>query len=75
MYNSSMTAKKEIKVMLAKKELTLKKLVDLLNEKYNRKDSLQNLSNKLNRDSIKYREVEEIAETLGYRIDFTELDR
>jgi len=55
-----MTAKQEIKVMLARKGLTLKELVTLLNEKHNRNDSLQNLSNKLNRDSIRYREVEEI---------------
>ena len=67
-----MTAKQEIKVMLARKGLTLKELVTLLNEKYNRNDSLQNLSNKLNRDSIKYREVEEIAHSLGYEVEFKE---
>ena len=65
-----MTAKQEIKVMLARKGLTLKELVTLLNEKHNRNDSLQNLSNKLNRDSIRYREVEEIADVLGYEIEF-----
>lgn len=67
-----MTAKQEIKVMLARKGLTLKELVALLNDKYNRNDSLQNLSNKLNRDSIRYREVEEIANLLGYKIEFNQ---
>jgi len=70
-----MTAKQEIKVMLARKGLTLKELVNLLNTKYNRNDSLQNLSNKLNRDSVRYREVEEIADILGFRVDFTDLKR
>jgi flagellar biosynthesis component FlhA len=65
-----MPAKEEIKVMLARKNLSLRKLVDLINEKYSRQDTVQNLSKKLTRDSIRYREVEEIAETLGYKIEF-----
>ncbi len=66
-----MSIKTEIKVLLAKSNLSMRKLIDLMNEKYNRKDTVQNLSNKLNRDTIKYRDVEEIAETLGYKIEFT----
>ena len=67
-----MSAKEEIKVMLARKGLTLKKLVGLLNEKFNRQDTLQNLSNKLNRNTIKYKEVEEIANILAFSIDFSQ---
>jgi len=65
-----MPAKEEIKVMLARKNLSLRKLVDLINEKYSRQDTVQNLSKKLTRDSIRYREVEEIADALGYKIEF-----
>ncbi len=40
-------------------------LVNLLNQKYNRNDSLQNLSKKLSNNTLKYREAEEIAEVLN----------
>lgn len=36
--------------------------------KTNSKSSLQNLSNKLNNETIKYAEVKEIADALGYEI-------
>lgn len=36
--------------------------------KTNSKSSLQNLSNKLNNETIKYTEVKEIADALGYVI-------
>ena len=36
--------------------------------KTNSKSSLQNLSNKLNNETIKYVEVKEIADALGYEI-------
>lgn len=65
-----MSIKQEVKVMLARRGLTMKKLIELLNEKYDRKDSIQNLSNKLNNNTIKYREVEEIAGILNFEIVF-----
>lgn len=36
--------------------------------KTNSKSSLQNLSNKLNNETIKYAEVKKIADALGYEI-------
>ena len=60
--------------MLARKNLSMRKLIAIINEHYNRKDTVQNLSNKLNRDSIKYKEVEEIADLLGYKIEFKPKD-
>ena len=69
-----MPAKEEIKVMLARKNLSMRKLIEIINEHYNRKDTVQNLSNKLNRDSIRYKEVEEIADLLGYKIEFKSKD-
>ena len=69
-----MPAKEEIKVMLARKNLSMRKLIEIINEHYNRKDTVQNLSNKLNRDSIRYKEVEEIADLLGYKLEFKSKD-
>jgi hypothetical protein len=69
-----MPAKEEIKVMLARKNLSMRKLIEIINERYNRHDTVQNLSNKLNRDSIKYKEVEEIADLLGYKVEFKPKD-
>jgi hypothetical protein len=43
-------------------------LVRALNEKYSRNDSVQNLSNKLSRQTLKYKEAQEIAEIIGYEI-------
>lgn len=45
-------------------------IVRALNEKYSRNDTVQNLSNKLTRETIKYREAQEIAEIMGYSIEW-----
>lgn len=63
-----MSVKEQIKIALIKKNLTLSELVNKLNIKYNRNDSVQNLSAKLSRNTLKYREAEEIAEILGITI-------
>ena len=63
-----MTIKQEIKSYLAKTGWTMTDLVSALNEKHNRDDSVQNLSNKLSRGTIKYREVKEIADIIGAEI-------
>lgn len=60
----------EIKSYIAKTGNTLTSVVDSINK--NRSDenkiSAQNLSNKLSRGTIKYSEVLEIAEAIGYQI-------
>ncbi|MCG8538875.1 MAG: LLM class flavin-dependent oxidoreductase [Clostridia bacterium] len=43
-------------------------VVKKLNKKYSRIDTVQNLSNKLSRGTLKYREAKEIAEIIGYEI-------
>lgn len=60
----------EIKSYIAKKGIEMQKLVEMINEKYNKKDSLSNLSNKLRRGTIKYSEVKEIADVIGYEIQW-----
>lgn len=43
-------------------------IIELINEKYDRNDTVQNLSNKLARGTIKYSEVKEIADVIGYDV-------
>lgn len=63
-----MSVKEQIKIALIKRNKTLSELVAELNKKYNRNDSVQNLSGKLSRNTLKYREAEEIADILGIKI-------
>ena len=51
---------------IIKEGFTMKKIASLLNEKS--KVALQNLSNKLARGTIKYSEIKQIADILGYEI-------
>ena len=55
---------------MVKSDVTLTELVRLLNDKYNREDTIQNLGKKINKGTLKYREAEEIAEILGYAIEW-----
>lgn len=63
-----MSARKTIKKILIDEDMTLTDLVSKINEEYEREDTVQNLSNKLRRGTLKYREAEEIADILGYEI-------
>ena len=43
-------------------------VVDLLHDEYGWSDSVSNLSAKLQRESIRYKEVVELADALGYEL-------
>lgn len=43
-------------------------VVEQLNAKYDRDISIQNLSSKLRRESLKYTEVQEVLDIIGYSI-------
>jgi len=62
--------KNDLKSYMVKRGYNIQSLADLLTKKYGRPESAQNLSNKLNRGAIKYAEVLEIAEVLGYNISW-----
>jgi len=62
--------KNEIKGFIASQGYSIDSVAKLISETYNRPESLQNLSQKLSRGSIKYAEVIELVEALGYKIDF-----
>ena len=58
--------KNEVKSYIIKEGFTMKKIAGLLDEES--KVALQNLSNKLTRGTIKYPEIKQIADILGYEI-------
>jgi len=66
--------KNDIKVKILQKGLTMTKLVELLNGKHNKNTTVQNISNKLTRETIQYKEILEIADVLGYEIRWVDKD-
>ncbi len=62
-----------IRVLLTKRCLTVTKLAEMISKKTGRKMSQQNLSKKLLRGSVKYDEMLEIAEILGFEIKVDEI--
>ena len=60
----------EIKYLLAKEKVTLTSISELLKERNHDKLTLSNLSRKIKKQTIKFEEVREIVDILGYDIDF-----
>lgn len=63
-----MSIKNEIKAQIVRTGFTMQELVNRLAEEYDWSDSVSNLSAKLQRESIRYKEVVELADVLGYDI-------
>ncbi len=63
-----MSIRNEIKAQIIRVGFTMQELVDRLAEEYDWSDSVSNLSAKLQRESIRYKEVVELADVLGYDI-------
>ena len=63
-----MNIRNEIKAQIVRAGFTMQELVDRLSDEYDWSDSVSNLSAKLQRESIRYKEVVELAEGLGYDI-------
>ena len=65
--------KRQVKSMIVAKGYTMEKLAEELaeelNAKYYTKESKANLSNKLKRGSLRYIDMQRIADILGYTID------
>ena len=69
-----MSAKETIKILLVKRNMTVKALAEKLSIEKNKTYSRQNLSNKINRSTINYDEMEDIAKILGYKIVFEDIE-
>ena len=63
-----MNIRNEIKAQIIRAGFTMQELVDRLADEYDWSDSVSNLSAKLQRESIRYKEVVELADVLGYDI-------
>lgn len=65
-----MSVKEDIKVLLLYSDKSLTELSQMLSKKYGKNVTVQGLSRKINKGTIKYEEVKDIAELLGYKIRF-----
>ncbi|GFI43373.1 hypothetical protein IMSAGC018_01043 [Lachnospiraceae bacterium] len=61
-----MKVRNEIKARIVCAGYTMQEVVDRLSDEYGWSDSVSNLSAKLQRESIRYKEVMELADVLGY---------
>ena len=68
-----MTVRNEIKAQIVRAGYTMQEVVDRLHEEYGWSDSVSNLSAKLQRESIRYKEVVELANVLGYDLICAEM--
>lgn len=68
--------KNEIKSKLAASGFTLTQVVEKMNEvlEVDKQTTVQNISNKLSRGTIKYSEVKEIAEIIGMKIEWVKTE-
>ena len=64
----NMSVRNEIKAQIIRAGMTMQEVVGLLSDEYGWSDSVSNLSAKLQRESIRYKEVLELADVLGYDI-------
>jgi len=64
----NMNIRNEIKAQIVRAGMTMQEVVDQLSIDYGWSESVSNLSGKLQRESIRYKEVLELAAVLGYDI-------
>ena len=69
-----MTVREDIKMLLAKENVTMTELAKDASKKWGKNFTVNSLSQKLLRDSMKYSEVKQLVETLGYKIIFQKED-
>lgn len=61
-----MNVRNEIKAQIVRAGFTMQDVVDRLSDEYGWSDSVSNLSNKLQRKSLRYVEAVQLADALGY---------
>jgi len=61
-----------IKGYIAQNNLSIKEVHSRLIEKYGWSGTIQNLNTKINRQTLKYNEILQIADVLGYKIEWVE---
>lgn len=63
-----MSSQEELKILLVKEGLTVEKLADKLSKHTGKHYTRGSLQQKISLSSLRYDEMEEIAEILGYKI-------
>ncbi|WP_285855642.1 DUF6471 domain-containing protein [Paenibacillus camelliae] len=66
--------KSEIKSEITRNGWTMTEVVAALNQKHGRNDTVQNLSNKLSKGTLRYSEAMEIAEVIGCRLEWKKVN-
>lgn len=69
-----MNIKEEIKVAVARRGTTLKKVCEELSRRSGKYYSYNNISNKMSHGTIKFYEVQEILNILGYKLYYKSID-
>lgn len=64
--------KDELKSYIVRAGFSMRKLAELLSYKTGKPVSVQNLSNKFSKETIRYKEILQIADVLGYEIKWVE---
>lgn len=62
------TTRNEIKARIVGAGITMQETLDRLHKQYGWSDSASNFSNKLQRDSLRYREAIQLADAIGYEL-------
>lgn len=70
LYNFIMGANKDLRKLLLEEYKTIKQLADMASDASGTKITQYSISQKLNRNSMKYDEVQFLAGVLGYEIEF-----
>ena len=63
-----MSVRNEVKAQIIRAGYSMQEAFDLLHDEYGWSDSVSNLFAKVQRESIRYKEVKELADVLGYDI-------
>ncbi len=74
-YNNKMNTKQEIKYMLLMNNMTMTELCKRMSKKLGKTYTIHNISGKLQRDTIKYNEMKEIFNILGYEISIRKIPK
>lgn len=70
-----MPLKEDLKALIIKTGWSMTAIVEELNKRYNRDISIQNFSSKLIRGTLKYSEVEEVLDIIGYKIEWIKKEK
>lgn len=63
-----MNVRIEVKAQLVREGVTMQEALNRLAEQYGWSNSISNLSGKLQRETLRYKEAVELADVLGYEI-------